>query len=122
MERARPATLGDILYITLGELLPARQVLPPLVQVVQLLWISGAEEAQKQLATQRRDGAAWSVDFCSQSLAIMGGGGAAAGDRSSSAEGRAAESEVCATAAPGAVLSLRLRGGGDERERRRRRR
>eukprot|EP00964_Phaeocystis_antarctica_P040712 scaffold23286_cov28-Phaeocystis_antarctica.AAC.1 len=53
------------------------------------------------------------LDLCSQSLAIMGGGGAAAGDRSSS-EGRAADSEVCAAAAPGAILSLRLRGGGDE--------
>jgi len=44
---------------TLGEVSLASRVLPPLVQVMQLLWISGAEEAQCQLATQRRCGAAW---------------------------------------------------------------
>ena len=44
---------------TLGEVSPSRQVLPQLVQVVQLLVISGAEEAQGQLANQKRCGAAW---------------------------------------------------------------
>ena len=39
--------------------LASQQVLPPLVQVVQLLVISGAEEAQGQLANQKRCGAAW---------------------------------------------------------------
>lgn len=51
VERGRSATLGEVS--------PASRVLPPLVQVVQLLWISGAEETQCQLANQRRSGAAW---------------------------------------------------------------
>ena len=51
MERGRSATLGEVS--------PSRQVLPQLVQVVQLLVISGAEEAQGQLANQKRCGAAW---------------------------------------------------------------
>ena len=51
MERGRSATLGEVS--------PASRVLPSLVQVMQLLWISGAEETQCQLATQRRCRAAW---------------------------------------------------------------
>ena len=51
MGRGRPATFGEVT--------PSRQVLPSLVQVVQLLVISGAEEAQGQLANRRRCGAAW---------------------------------------------------------------
>ena len=53
------------------------------------------------------------LGLCSQSLAITGGGGGAAGERSSS-EGRAADSVVWAAPAPGARLSLRLRGGVGE--------
>ena len=50
MERGRSATLGEVP--------PASQVLPPLVQVVQVIWISGAEEAQRLLAHLRWCGAA----------------------------------------------------------------
>ena len=103
MERGRSATLAEVP--------PASQVLPPLVQVVQVVWISGAREAQRQVANQRR----WIAACTSAARAWLSWAEATPLLANAEAsKGVLLTIKVWAAPALRGGLSLRLRGGGDD--------